>query len=74
MDVFGVAQAVRKVCIFDFDVHHGNGTEAIVKNLVPSTAVKAIALPMSTITVETPMYRPWLDEKVTPCAHLVNTD
>ena len=27
---------IKKVAILDFDVHHGNGTEACVRNLVPS--------------------------------------
>ncbi|MDA7916480.1 histone deacetylase [Verrucomicrobia bacterium] len=28
-----LATGAKKVCVFDFDVHHGNGTEAILKDL-----------------------------------------
>ncbi len=30
------ATGIRKVALLDFDVHHGNGTEAVVANTVPS--------------------------------------
>eukprot|EP00939_MAST-03C_sp_MAST-3C-sp1_P000997 g997.t1 len=32
----GLRDDVRRVAILDFDVHHGNGTEAILRNLKPS--------------------------------------
>lgn len=28
---------IRRIAIVDFDVHHGNGTEQIVRNLTPRT-------------------------------------
>ncbi len=36
-----LASGVRRVAVFDFDVHHGNGTEAILLD-VPGTAVFSI--------------------------------
>eukprot|EP00947_MAST-08B_sp_MAST-8B-sp1_P005845 g5845.t1 len=54
---------VRKVAIIDFDVHHGNGTEALVRNLRPSTHSETFSSPFGETTAETPMYKPWLDEK-----------
>jgi len=28
---------IKRVAILDFDVHHGNGTQAVVSNTQPST-------------------------------------
>jgi len=53
---------IKKVAIIDFDVHHGNGTEAVVRNLVPSMDKATISLPFAVGQMETPQYRPWLDE------------
>jgi len=53
---------IKKVAIIDFDVHHGNGTEAVIMNLVPSVDKATIRLPFAVGTMETPRYRPWLDE------------
>lgn len=53
---------IKKVAIVDFDVHHGNGTEAIVRNLTPNVEKAAIRLPFAIGQMETPRYRPWLDE------------
>jgi len=53
---------IKKIAIIDFDVHHGNGTEAIIRNLVPSMDKAPIKLPFAVGTMETPRYRPWLDE------------
>ena len=38
---------IRRVAIFDFDVHHGNGTEAIVRSLVPTEVVTRVSLPFA---------------------------
>ncbi len=57
---------VDKVAILDFDVHHGNGTEAIVRNLTPQTReiemkmVGAGMLHGSKISFES--YKPWRDD------------
>ena len=36
------SKVLRKVAIIDFDVHHGNGTEEIVKSLQASQSTKTI--------------------------------
>lgn len=59
-------QGAKRVAIFDFDVHHGNGTEAIVRNLHPSRVVKTIQVPGGMLTTTSIMYKPWVDNKVTP--------
>jgi len=53
---------INKVAIVDFDVHHGNGTEAIVKNLKPSKHVHAIDLNNIGIkaNITSRSYKPWL--------------
>ena len=38
--------AVQRVAIIDFDVHHGNGTEAIVEAAVPSTVKLPFVTPL----------------------------
>lgn len=53
---------IKKVAIIDFDVHHGNGTEEIVRQLVPNTEQAKIQLPFASGSFETSTYRPWLDE------------
>jgi acetoin utilization deacetylase AcuC-like enzyme/ankyrin repeat protein len=53
---------IKKVAIIDFDVHHGNGTEAVIRNLVPGIDTATVRLPFANGTMETPRYRPWLDE------------
>lgn len=53
---------IKKVAIIDFDVHHGNGTEAVIRNLVPTMDKATIRLPFALGSIEVPRYRPWLDE------------
>jgi acetoin utilization deacetylase AcuC-like enzyme len=55
-------EGIRKVAIVDFDVHHGNGTEAIIRNLVPSVEKGTIHTPFAFGDLSTTCYRPWLDE------------
>jgi len=54
--------ALRRVAIVDFDVHHGNGTEACVEATVPGT----VKLPFSTVAGEgllrVPTHKPWLGD------------
>jgi acetoin utilization deacetylase AcuC-like enzyme/ankyrin repeat protein len=53
---------VRRVALVDFDVHHGNGTEAIVKNIVPNVHVSTMRDEyMSELTIKRRCYKPWLD-------------
>ena len=50
--VWGEKRGVRKIAILDFDVHHGNGTEDIVRSLVPSVEEHEISTPLFTGTVK----------------------
>ena len=53
--------AVRRVVIFDFDVHHGNGTEAIVRNLQPTAVQVHGQLPVGRYEITQSSFKPWLD-------------
>jgi len=50
-----------KIAIVDIDVHHGNGTEEIVKNLSPHLSF--LPLPSSWAPVSQMSYKPWLNEQ-----------
>ena len=54
---------MQKVAILDFDVHHGNGTEACVRNLLPTIKVQKIGAPFlgQSSSVSIPSLRPWLN-------------
>ena len=54
------SKVLRKVAIIDFDVHHGNGTEEIVKSLKPHKVQKP--LPDSWPAEFREVHKPWLDE------------
>uniref|UniRef100_A0A6S8IVI8 Histone deacetylase domain-containing protein n=1 Tax=Dunaliella tertiolecta TaxID=3047 RepID=A0A6S8IVI8_DUNTE len=54
-------QGIGRVAILDFDVHHGNGTQAVVANTQPSTQKVAIKTPFSEGVQVFPTYKPWLD-------------
>ena len=53
---------IRRVALVDFDVHHGNGTEACVQNTAPSAPEFKFAMPIGSGSFSMNMYRPWLDE------------
>ena len=53
---------IHKVAILDFDVHHGNGTEACVANTTPSLDTFEFATPYGKGTQTFPIYKPWHDE------------
>jgi acetoin utilization deacetylase AcuC-like enzyme/ankyrin repeat protein len=55
-------EGIRRVAIIDFDVHHGNGTEEIIRQLVPTNEKAAIRTPFASGELTTSNYRPWLDE------------
>jgi acetoin utilization deacetylase AcuC-like enzyme len=55
-------EGIKKIAIVDFDVHHGNGTEEIIRQLVPTVEKSAIRTPFAVGELSTPRYRPWLDE------------
>lgn len=54
---------IKKIAIIDFDVHHGNGTEEIIKQLVPGIEMGTIRTPFAHGALQTSRYRPWLDEE-----------
>ena len=53
---------IRRVALLDFDVHHGNGTEACVASVVPSTEVHRFSTPFGVGEHRNPVWRPWLDD------------
>jgi len=53
---------IQKVAIIDFDVHHGNGTEEIIRQLMPDVERASVRMPFASGQFETSHYRPWLDE------------
>eukprot|EP00977_Amphora_coffeiformis_P003804 scaffold765_cov160-Amphora_coffeaeformis.AAC.5 len=55
-------EGIRKIAIIDFDVHHGNGTEEIIRQLVPTTEKASIRTPFAYGEISSNSYRPWLDE------------
>lgn len=58
---------IRKVAILDFDVHHGNGTEACVTNTAASLDTFEFATPYGKGTQTFPVYKPWFDESDKEC-------
>jgi len=52
---------IKRVALLDFDVHHGNGTEACVANTAPSLAKFAFTTPYGEGVQQFPIYRPWHD-------------
>jgi acetoin utilization deacetylase AcuC-like enzyme len=52
---------IKRVALLDFDVHHGNGTEACVANTAPSLAKYAFTTPYGEGVQQFPAYRPWHD-------------
>lgn len=53
---------IKKVAIIDFDVHHGNGTEDIVRQITPIVEQHVIRTPFAVGGLHTSSYKPWLDE------------
>lgn len=49
-----------RIAIVDIDIHHGNGTEEIVRNLIPHEV--CLPLPSSWAPVSRLSYKPWLNE------------
>lgn len=50
------------MAILDFDVHHGNGTQACVAACRPHTMTFEVKTPFSSGSQSFPVYRPWLDD------------
>lgn len=55
-------EGISKIAIVDFDVHHGNGTEEIIRQLVPTVEKSVIRTPFAVGELGTKRYMPWLDE------------
>ena len=53
---------VHRVAIVDIDVHHGNGTEDIVRNLCPRKISTVSRTPAGVLHVTQDVYAPWRDE------------
>lgn len=53
---------IKKVAIVDFDVHHGNGTEEIIRQLLPGVDKSIVRTPFTVGELVSTRYRPWLDE------------
>ena len=49
------------MALLDFDVHHGNGTQACVAGAVPGIAKYSFKTPTSEGVQSFPVFRPWLD-------------
>ena len=50
-----------RIAIVDIDIHHGNGTEEIVRNLTPHQIF--LPLPSSWSPMSQLSYKPWLNER-----------
>ena len=50
---------IERVAIVDFDAHYGDGTAAIILNLVPGTHRTSFG---HGLQISMPTYKPWLDE------------
>lgn len=55
-------EGIRKIAIIDFDVHHGNGTEEIIRKLVPNVEKSTVRTPFAVGELASVSYSPWLDE------------
>lgn len=55
-------EGIKKIAIVDFDVHHGNGTEEIIRQLVPTVEKSIVRTPFVNGELSSQRYSPWLDE------------
>lgn len=53
---------IQRLAILDFDVHHGNGTEAILQRVLPTKKTIGFSTPYSEGTQVFPLWSPWLDD------------
>ena len=59
-NTYGRRGKFRRIAIIDFDAHHGNGTEEIIKALRPQK--RLMPLPASWAPMEYEQFKPWLSE------------
>ena len=52
---------IRRVALLDFDVHHGNGTEACLGRLLPQTLSYGLKTPLCQGQLNFKSFSPWLD-------------
>ena len=50
------------MAIVDFDIHHGNGTEACVRNMRPTEVREEWPCGAGTISLQSSSFKPWLSE------------
>ena len=50
------------MAIVDFDIHHGNGTEACVRNMRPTEVREEWPCGAGTISLQSTSFKPWLSE------------
>mmetsp|Transcript_31205 Transcript_31205/g.44299 ORF Transcript_31205/g.44299 Transcript_31205/m.44299 type:complete len:1012 (+) Transcript_31205:183-3218(+) len=55
-------EGIKKIAIVDFDVHHGNGTEEIIRQLVPTVEKSVVRSAFVSGELTSQRYSPWLDE------------
>jgi acetoin utilization deacetylase AcuC-like enzyme len=60
---FKYRSKIKKIAIVDFDVHHGNGTEEIIRNLSKHTYKVTSTNKICETTFQTTLCKPWLDEE-----------
>ena len=58
---------VGKVAIVDFDIHHGNGTEACVQAVVPTPWTVTHETPAGIVSSSGVTYQPWLGDQDKEC-------
>lgn len=51
---------VKRVAILDYDVHHGNGTQACVRNTRPTERVESFACAGGAVQLTGTDFKPWL--------------
>ena len=59
----GITAGIGKVALLDFDVHHGNGTQACVGRVVPQIVQYPVATPLCEGALRFQSFHPWFGEK-----------
>ena len=54
---------IKKIALLDFDVHHGNGTQACVGRVVPQIVQYPVATPLCEGSLRFQSFHPWFDEQ-----------
>ena len=50
----------KRVAVVDFDVHHGNGTEACVRNVTPTQVREQWECAGGVVSMASTSFKPWL--------------